>query len=395
MVAKSLAKQEGRIELRTHGTSIMAIPEEIRRLLEDTEYFVGEVLHGEKLSKKAKDKREVLLEGFRLVKSKYQQEFQYRGESGDSGSRHDDSSDDNQSLSHVTSGLSDSVSVASDNQDEAQFEDISIISAQELPSIMKQGYLEKKRRDHSFFGSEWQRRFCVLNINAFYYYGSEKDKQQRGAFYIHDAYPAQNLRKDSKRNCCFEIVSSDKRLYQFTALSPREAKGWVDHISFVLKDMSSNFIPVEEEEEEEEEDEEEGEEHVRKVGGSLEKMYDDVDAGPVDPRVSLSHPAANMDQEPDDDIYEELPEDDFPSPIPLEEESDGTGSPGDTGVDYASFYQGLWDCSSEEADELSFKRGDLIHILSKDYNPYGWWVGEMKGVIGIVPKDYLMEAYEM
>lgn len=28
--------------------------------------------------------------------------------------------------------------------------------------------------DHSFFGSEWQKRWCVLNNSIFYYFGSEK-----------------------------------------------------------------------------------------------------------------------------------------------------------------------------------------------------------------------------
>ncbi|XP_059494673.1 src kinase-associated phosphoprotein 1 isoform X2 [Stegostoma tigrinum] len=356
---------------------------------QDCEYFLGDVLQGEKLGKRAKDNREILLEGFRLIKSKYQHEFQSKGESGDSylGSKHEDSSDDNQSLSHVPSGFSDSVSVASDNQDGVQFEDITTVAAQDLPSIMKQGYLEKKRRDHSFFGSEWQRRFCVLNANIFYYYGSEKDKQQRGAFYLYDAYLVSNLRKDSKKNACFEIISSDRKIYQFAASSHREAKEWVDHISFVLKDMNSNFIPVEEEEDEEEDER-------NRVRVMQEETYDDVDSGPVDLGAPRG-PSTNIGQDPDDEIYEELPEDDFPPPIPPEEESDNGQGPGNVSIDYTSYYLGLWDCTSEEPDELSFKRGDLIHVLSKDYNPYGWWVGEMDGVIGIVPKDYLMEAYEV
>uniref|UniRef100_V9KWK6 Src kinase-associated phosphoprotein 1-like protein n=1 Tax=Callorhinchus milii TaxID=7868 RepID=V9KWK6_CALMI len=231
----------------------MTLPEEIRRLLEDSEIFIAEILQNEKLSKKTKDKREALLEGFRLIKYRYQQEFQFRGESGDSysGSRYEDSSDDSQSLGHAPSGPSDSASLASDNQDDVQYEDIPLLPVQELPNIMKQGYLEKKRRDHSFFVSEWQKRFCVLSTNTFYYYGTEKDKQQRGAFYISNAYLMQNARKDSKKNCCFELVGSDKRTYQFTAVSHVEAKEWVDYILFVLKDMNSNFIPLEEEEEEE------------------------------------------------------------------------------------------------------------------------------------------------
>ncbi|XP_059813818.1 src kinase-associated phosphoprotein 2-like [Hypanus sabinus] len=119
----------------------MAIPEEIRRLLEDAEYFVAEVLHGEKLSKKAKDKRETLLQFFHHVKYRYQQELQVKGEAGDWGSK-EDSSDDNLSGTQP----SDSVSVASDNQEEALFEDIPLIAAQDLSSVLKHGYLEKKRR---------------------------------------------------------------------------------------------------------------------------------------------------------------------------------------------------------------------------------------------------------
>lgn len=39
--------------------------------------------------------------------------------------------------------------------------------------------------------------------------------------------------------------------------------------------------------------------------------------------------------------------------------------PGDRSTDYANFYQGLWDCTGALSDELSFKRGDVIYILSK------------------------------
>lgn len=34
-------------------------------------------------------------------------------------------------------------------------------------------------------------------------------------------------------------------------------------------------------------------------------------------------------------------------------------------MDYADYYQGLWDCHGDQPDELSFQRGDLIRILSK------------------------------
>ncbi|KAG9345170.1 hypothetical protein JZ751_009713 [Albula glossodonta] len=34
-------------------------------------------------------------------------------------------------------------------------------------------------------------------------------------------------------------------------------------------------------------------------------------------------------------------------------------------TDYKNYYQGMWDCTGDHPDELSFKRGDAIYILSK------------------------------
>ncbi|CAH2301843.1 src kinase-associated phospho 1 [Pelobates cultripes] len=67
----------------------------------------------------------------------------------------------------------------------------------------------------------------------------------------------------------------------------------------------------------------------------------------------------------------------------------------DSVINYSDYYQGLWNCTSDNGDELSFQRGDIIRILSKEYNAYGWWVGELDGAIGIVPKDYLTTAFEL
>lgn len=39
--------------------------------------------------------------------------------------------------------------------------------------------------------------------------------------------------------------------------------------------------------------------------------------------------------------------------------------PVDKSTDYPNYYQGLWDCTSDLPDELSFRRGDTIYILSK------------------------------
>uniref|UniRef100_A0A8C5RTQ9 SH3 domain-containing protein n=1 Tax=Laticauda laticaudata TaxID=8630 RepID=A0A8C5RTQ9_LATLA len=63
--------------------------------------------------------------------------------------------------------------------------------------------------------------------------------------------------------------------------------------------------------------------------------------------------------------------------------------------DTVNSISGLWDCTGDVPDELSFKRGDVIYILSKEYSRFGWWVGEMKGTIGLVPKAYIMEMYDI
>ncbi|KAJ8365076.1 hypothetical protein SKAU_G00139070 [Synaphobranchus kaupii] len=249
------------------------------------------------------------------------------------------------------------------------FDEIPMVAAQELCNILKQGYLEKKRRDHSFFSSEWQKRWCVLNNTIFYYFGSEKDKQQKGSFYIngYSAVMATQLRKDSKKNASFELNAPGRRPFQFTASSQQEAREWVDQINFVLKDMSSNFIPFDDDDEEAEEEAEEEEE-----------TYDDIDAmvGPPPPRPAPAlgvtphssqeerrgNPRVQDQDEEDDDIYEVLPEDEFADSN--EEVSEKNSKPA-WSMDYASYYQGLWDCDADEPDELGFQRGDLIHVISK------------------------------
>ncbi|KAL1472779.1 hypothetical protein MTO96_039113 [Rhipicephalus appendiculatus] len=65
--------------------------------------------------------------------------------------------------------------------------------------------------------------------------------------------------------------------------------------------------------------------------------------------------------------------------------------------DYESWYQAIWDCHAEQPDELSFKRGDLLKVVSKDlYDEHSWWVAKSRGSngsVGFVPKTYLMAAY--
>ncbi|KAK7919397.1 hypothetical protein WMY93_010681 [Mugilogobius chulae] len=295
-------------------------------------------------------------------------------------SQQEDVPDDNHRPTLGRSVPSDEASVASDNQDDGvqeYFDDIPIVAVQDLTSIIKQDYLEKRRRDHSFFGSEWQKRWCVIHKNIFYYFGGEKDKQQKGAFFI-NGYKAElvtNLRKDFKKNACFEISAPGRRSFQFAASSPQDARDWVDEINFITKDLQSEQIPCDEDEIE---------------GYDEDCSYDDIEGvmGPVPPKPgTLPHDTKGVEEDVDDEgdeIYQVLPDDLVPS-------TDNDSQ--DRSTDYANFFQGLWDCVADEPDELSFQRGDLIYILSKEYNIHGWWVGELNGTVGIVPKDFLHPAY--
>uniref|UniRef100_A0A3Q3LL45 Src kinase-associated phosphoprotein 1 n=1 Tax=Mastacembelus armatus TaxID=205130 RepID=A0A3Q3LL45_9TELE len=342
------------------------IPIDIRRLLDDCELFVTEHLQDENLSETVQEIRKVLLNNFRIVHARNPQEFPFPSDYKD-----EEGSDDNRSSSLGRSAPSDDASVASDYQDDGipeYLEDIPSVAAQDLNNILKQGYLEKKRRDHSFFGSEWQKRWCVLNNSIFYYFGSEKDKQQKGSFYIND-YSVQlvnNLRKDSKKNACFELFAPGRRTFQFTAGSPQEAREWVDQINFVLKDLSSNFIPFDDDEEEEETYDD-----IEGVTGPPPSRPSAVQA-PQSAKLGGGQDTGEADEEEDEDIYERMPA---------------------SSSDYANYYQGLWDCEAGEPDELAFQRGDLIYIISKEYNIHGWWIGELNGTVGIVPKDFLHPAY--
>ncbi|XP_072365533.1 src kinase-associated phosphoprotein 2 isoform X2 [Scyliorhinus torazame] len=346
------------------------IPEDVKSLITDIEIFILEILKEENLTKKAKEKKDVLLRKLKVIKTSYPQEFQERGESDDS--------DSNEELT----------SERCDNQEEAaaDVQRSPPIPAQELNHILKAGYLEKRRKDHSFFVSEWQKRWCVLNNNVFYYYGTEKDKQQKGDFSI-DGYTVQLttiIRKDAKKDCCFELSAPQKRLFQFAAASSNEAEEWVEQLQFVLKDRESGVIPEDDEE-----------------------MYDDID-----PEIKDD----NFNQmATDDDIYEELPEEEenfqqSPPPFNEPEKQQSVGSRTEKATDYINYYQGLWDCSGDRSDELTFKRGDVIYVVNKmvtvvdlesaaegtlEYNSHGWWIGQMKGTIGLVPKDYLIEMYDI
>ncbi|XP_066060908.1 src kinase-associated phosphoprotein 1-like [Chamaea fasciata] len=342
---------------------------------EEAQDYLAWGLREEPLSAGARERRDAILRRLQRVHTRYRLEFPSRGEDEHDGQ---DGSDENPGWNFGPSRISEA-SFPAEFQDEG---------LQEIPwpdrnsgNILKQGYLEKRSREPSFFSSEWHKRWCVLTRRNFLYYANEKSKQPKGSFPI-ERYQARldsQLRKDSRKKCCFQLFCPGKRSYEFTAPSPAEAQDWVEQIRFLLRDLSSLTIPCEEEEEEE------GEEELSK------------DRDSSDSRSNSQNSTPNPEEPEGDDIYEVLPDEELEPPCPEDEEDEedfGSGE-GILEGDFWDYYQGLWDCRGDNPDELSFRRGDLIRVLSKEYPGYGWWVGERGREIGIVPMEFLTPAFEL
>ena len=51
----------------------------------------------------------------------------------------------------------------------------------------------------------------------------------------------------------------------------------------------------------------------------------------------------------------------------------------------------LYDNPSDDAEELSFLKNDLMEVLEQDYDGMeGWWLCRLKGKTGIAPGNRLM-----
>ncbi|CAL1526619.1 unnamed protein product [Lymnaea stagnalis] len=63
--------------------------------------------------------------------------------------------------------------------------------------------------------------------------------------------------------------------------------------------------------------------------------------------------------------------------------------------DFENMFYSRWKCDGSSTHELSFNRGEIIHVISRDFEEDNWWVGELGGKIGLVPKTFLTPAYEL
>jgi len=109
-------------------------------------------------------------------------------------------------------------------------------------------------------------------------------------------------------------------------------------------------------------------------------LYDDVTNGP--PCPPTTNPTVH-DPDEDDLIYERCDEIVAPAPSGV--------APAD---DYCNMYYGRWNNVAGDDRELSFRQGDLLTVVSRQYDEFGWWVASLDGTVGLVPSEYLTPAYQ-
>ncbi|XP_071479708.1 src kinase-associated phosphoprotein 2-like [Diadema antillarum] len=478
--------------------------EEIQHLLKDVEFYLSTTLKKEKLKKEVGMKREELSKQVAslinkvdkvLPKDEQEEYADVEVESPvapieeDDGELYEDTvatAPDSPNKNALSQG-SDHDTLEEPEPPEASERDengepygdmkIGPIAATDLLKPTMEGFLEKRRKEGQIGLQQWQRRYCVIKENIFYYFKNRNDKQQKNVIVLngYEARPNPDFdKKHKKRDFLFEVVCPAKRSFQFIAQSTEEMKAWIDAIAIASKVLPaieasmkstapdpSNNSPLKEFSSKDEIPEDFGDTYEdvdtyqrSKVGKApeavvqptettsliyddteiieTEEVYEDV-AGkdsegpqlpparqgglpqipqpqPTQPKFKL--PAIPTSDRPKPEPPTKQSEEDKPTlparrgddkspalpkvPSPASQEPAVPLVPSKPELweeDYENIYLGMWDCNADDDDELSFKRGDLVHILSREYDSFNWWVGEKNSKVGLVPKDYLMQAY--
>ncbi|XP_046584509.1 src kinase-associated phosphoprotein 2-A-like [Haliotis rubra] len=108
------------------------------------------------------------------------------------------------------------------------------VPARALKDITKAGFLDKRRKKETLFHrGSYQRRYCVIQHNIFYYFVNFADKKQAGAFSLagYKFRKAAYLPEESfKKDLSFELGCLGKRSYQFLAENTQDFKEWKDAV---------------------------------------------------------------------------------------------------------------------------------------------------------------------
>lgn len=97
------------------------------------------------------------------------------------------------------------------------------ITTRRLQPIAKEGYLIKKSRDKKTFGSEWNKRYFILEMGQLFYSVSKEQKRK-----LNDSILLQgvNVVLGSKDRCIIEVQTSP--ILFLKASSDSEAAEWLE-----------------------------------------------------------------------------------------------------------------------------------------------------------------------
>ncbi|XP_077173576.1 CD2-associated protein isoform X4 [Paroedura picta] len=85
----------------------------------------------------------------------------------------------------------------------------------------------------------------------------------------------------------------------------------------------------------------------------------------------------------------------FPSVTKSETVTEATKAEAETKQKVKEYCKTLYTYEGSNEDELSFKEGDVIQIISKDTGEAGWWKGELNGKEGVFPDNFAVQIYEL
>lgn len=440
------------------------INDNIKQFIAEVEKFFQETLKNEKISKKAQEHKQLILDKL----TKLFEESPYLRVSIQDSAKGKDNHDE----SAFTGG-----STKSDgSSEEVAYTDygIPVTAAAELQNAFFAGNLEKKQRKGTglFASAKLQTRWCVIHNGNFYYYVRNDDKKQCGCFKL-EGYQFRNnpdITKQKKdKELAFELYSEDKskRVYQFVASNKADYENVKTAVmcgGILTEDDVYDQVGGEEPPPPAEE------EYVEDVGVGAapiepSEVYEDPDSAPPPtepvpqstppppvPRgpanksssalpplpatpVPTKHAETPLPEPPAEDqeeLYEEASSSSFVPPDKSSEEPPPPPPPPTRGLphlphsespatrrlpptpveppkkkkiklnitckpdeDFENKYFGKWDCKGDNPQELSFRKGDIIYILSREFDEKSWWIGELNGKFGLVPKTYLTPAYTL
>ncbi|XP_052073287.1 src kinase-associated phosphoprotein 2-like isoform X3 [Mytilus californianus] len=424
--------------------------ESIKSLLSDIEKFLIETLKNEKLGKSAKNYKQEIIDKICKLKEEWPQLGTVHTTEQVKPAK-DVPKDDESTRTGGSSNTDDTEDPYADSS-----ADIPNVPAMDLTNFTKAGFLEKKRPTGIGLKT-MQKRWCVIKGNIFFYFDGKTSKKMSGAFRLSDysfEEAPEMVKEDKKKELCFKLVRPANRTYEFMATSKSEVEEWktaVKQASVVVpskmtdvdnEDDGDIYEPVGEEAQETQELYDDGtdgdiyeaepesyppepiQDDIYDEGASVpiqEEMYEDASTPslPTVPPPRMAGARPPPPPVPDDDPYqsrplppireppkktEELPplpptreppkktEELPPLPPPnrvVEEEPKSYRNEDD----FENMFIGKWDCNGDNDKELSFKKGDIIYIINRDFDDRSWWVGELNGKFGLVPKNYLTEAY--